>query len=95
MEHMNGVNLPLVARVAVNVRLYFDVSVATGDEEAIKRAALAELECVEDEERIRITRLRHANVYPTDDWPALSAKDIAVCDVSPAREVTPDTRFPL
>ena len=84
-----------VARVAVDVRLYFDVTVSSEDEGEIQQAARAELERVADEERIRVKLLQHPAIYPTDDWPALKHSDFSICDICPASEVNSDTRFSL
>jgi hypothetical protein len=84
-----------VARVAVDVRLYFDVTIATEDESEIQRAAHTELERVADEDRIRVKHLHHATIYPKDDWPALKPSDFSICDICPASEVSSDSRFSL
>lgn len=84
-----------VARVAIGVRLYFDVPVTSENEDDIRRAALAELERVEDTERIRIKMLRFPAVYPRDDYPALKPKEFIICDISQASEVNEETHFPL
>lgn len=84
-----------VARVAVVVRLYFDVTVASEDEGEIQQAARMELERVADDERIRVKLLHHPAVYPTDDWPALKASDFSICDICSASEVNSDMRFSL
>jgi hypothetical protein len=84
-----------VARVAVDVRLYFDVTVSSEDEGEIQQTARAELDRVAEEERIRVKQHQHPAIYPTDDWPALKASDFSICDLCPASEVNQDTRFSL
>lgn len=72
-----------IARVAINVRLYFDVPVSSENEKEIRQAARDELERVADEERILVEMLRNPAIYPTDDWPAMKPTDFDICDVSP------------
>ena len=85
----------MVARVAVDVRLYFDVSISSEKPEDIRKAAREELENAADEERIRVKMLSHPNIYPTDDWPALEAEEFQICQICPASEANKDTRFAL
>jgi hypothetical protein len=85
----------MVARVAIDVRLYFDVPIFGESLEDIRQAAREELERVADGEQIRIKRLHYPEIYPTDDWPAMELKDFQVCQVCPIEEANPDTRFPL
>ena len=85
----------VVARVAIDVRLYFDVPISSEKPEDIRQAAHGELERVADGEQIRIKRLHFPEVYPTDDWPVMKSKDFQVCQVCPAEEANRETRFPL
>lgn len=74
----------LVARVAVNVRLYFDVEVGSDDETAIKKLARNELKRVAHEEWLLINELSNPAIYPKEDWPGMKLTDFDVCDVSSA-----------
>ncbi len=85
----------MIARVAVNVRLYFDVPVSSDALAEICQAAREELESIALDEQIKIKRLRFPVVYPTDVWPAIKPNDFQVCQVCPASEANIETRFPL
>jgi hypothetical protein len=85
----------MVARVAIDVRLYFDVAIDSEEPEAIRHAAHEELQRVAYEESIRVTKLRFANISPTDDWHTVRAKDFQVCQMCSAVEANKDTRFAL
>lgn len=85
----------MVARVAVDVRLYFDVAVDSEQQTAIKKAAYDELERFIDEDRIRVQNLRFPNLYPTDAWHTVSPEDFQICQICAANEANKDTRFTL
>jgi hypothetical protein len=85
----------MVARVAIDVRLYFDVPIESEDAEVIQRAAHEELQRVAYEESIRVTKLRFANISPTDDWHTVQPNDFQVCQICSAGEANKDTRFAL
>jgi hypothetical protein len=85
----------VVARVAIDVRLYFDVPISSEKPENIRQAAHGELQRVADGEQIRIKRLHFPEVYPTDDWPAIELANFHICQVCPASEANSETRFPL
>jgi hypothetical protein len=88
-------NPQTVARVALDVRLYFDVAIDSEDPEAIRLAAQEELQRVAYEESIRATKLRLASIAPTDDWHTVQPKDFEVCQICSADEANTDTRFAL
>jgi hypothetical protein len=69
----------VIARVAINVRLYFDVPVSSEGETDIRQAARVELERAAYEEWIVVEKLRKAAIYPIDDWPAMKPTDFDVC----------------
>jgi hypothetical protein len=84
-----------VARVAIDVRLYFDVPIISEDPDSIRCAAREELKRVAYEELIRLKMLRFPNIYPTDKWPAIELEDFQICQICPASEANKDTRFAL
>lgn len=84
-----------VARVAIDVRLYFDVSIDSEEPAAIQRAAREELERVADEELIRVLDLRFPNLYRLDDWPTVKPDDFQICQICRPDEANKHTRFPL
>lgn len=84
-----------VARVAVDVRLYFDVPIDWDDIQAIQDAALSELERAADEELIHIKKLRFPNIYPVDSWHTVQPENFQICQMSEAHEANPETRFAL
>ena len=83
------------ARVAIDVRLFFDVLIDDEDESAIRHAACRELERVEAGERLRVLRLWNPNVYLPQEWSDLSPTDFRICQRCDASEVNRETRFPL
>jgi hypothetical protein len=85
----------MVARVAIDVRLYFDVPIASEIPEDIRKQAREELERVADGEQIRIKRLHYPEVYPSDNWPAMEPEDFQICQICLAEEANRDTRFAL
>lgn len=85
----------VVARVAIDVRLYFDVPISSEKPEDIRQSAREELERVADGEQIRIKRLHFPELYPSDDWPAIELDNFHICQVCPASEANSETRFPL
>ena len=84
-----------VARVAIDVRLYFDVPITSENPENIRKEAREQLERVADGEQIRIKRLHYPEVYPTDDWPAVELEDFQICQICSAEEANRETRFLL
>jgi hypothetical protein len=85
----------MVARVAIDVRLYFDVSTSSEKSEDIQRAAREELERAADEELVRIKKLRFPNIYPIDRWHTVQPENFQVCQISEAHEANRETRFAL
>jgi hypothetical protein len=88
-------NKRMVARVAIDVRLYFDVPISSENPDDIRKEAREELERVADGEQIRIQRLHYPEVYPRDDWPTMEPDDFQICQICPAEEANRDTRFAL
>ena len=84
-----------VARVAIDVRLYFDVPIANDNEEDIRQAAYEELERVEEGGRIRTKKLRFPNIYLMEEWSDLLPGDFDVCQRCNSNEANSDTRFLL
>lgn len=95
MKTLPKVTAPLVARVAIDVRLYFDVPISSQKPEDIREAAREELERVAYGEQIKVKRLHFPDIYPTDDWPAIALEDFQICQVCPASEANAETRFSL
>lgn len=85
----------MVARVAIDVRLYFDVPIVSKGTDEIKRAAFEELDRVAYEESIRVKKLRFPSISPTDEWHTVRPTDFQVCQICPADEANADTRFSL
>ena len=83
------------ARVAIDVRLYFDVPISGQKEEEIRHAAYAEFERVEEGQRIRVKKLRFPNLYLLEEWSDLSPEDFHVCEQCSAKDANADTRFSL
>ena len=84
-----------VARVAVDVRLYFDVPIKSEEPAAIQRAALQELGRVAYDELLRVKKLRFANVYLGGKWPTMRPDDFQICQICSVREANSETRFAL
>lgn len=84
-----------VARVAIDVRLYLDVPIESTEEAVIGRMAVAALKRATDTERIRISQLANAAVYPVIDWRALKSTDFTICDISDATGLKSGVRVEL
>ncbi len=84
-----------IARVAINVRLYFDVPIDSEDPADIGRAARQEFERVADDDRIRVRKLKFPNIYTTDAWRTVKLDNFDICGICPVGEATRDTRFEL
>lgn len=85
----------MIARVAIDVRLYFDVTTSSENSEDIQRTAREELERVADGQQIRIMQLRYPEIYPCDVWPVIKSADFQICQICSPADANAETRFSL